>query len=491
MKGIEKFLIGLLLSISFIAFVSLSGAVAKSSSSFLAGDALAACTPVVPCSTLGCGNADSCGNFCGTCESTTATPTSPTPATATPAAPKADSSILILTGISDIFHNVGGALGTLVQNIIGFIMETFITIFAGNGVKAPSGSAYLSPPRSLDEVYARYGALGALGSGVQAMYDHPPVTTADYLANIHPIVPALAESSTVSGPSILGHDPIYTYWSISRNMAYTFFVIILVVIGLMIMFRSKIDPRTTVSVTAALPNLVISLVLITFSLALAGFIIDLGRVLMELAKSVASGALSGKVPLPGVDTSYNSNLLSPWGIWQVFVITREVPSFGGIGGAIAGVFVYLIILVFSFIIGIQIFLMLLSRYVNLLIKPIFAPFVFLFAALPGRGESIGSWFKGYFIDAATFALVFLVLLLAESLRNSSTIATLGSDPFGLFLKDSNINVLVSIYVMFLATKIPAVLEEALDVKPSGHVEKSGSQPGSMMKSVPVLKNFIK
>ncbi len=156
----------------------------------------------------------------------------------------------------------------------------------------------------------------------------------------------------------------------------------------------------------------------------------------------------------------------------------------------AGILVWFIILVFSLIIGIELFLTLVSRYINLLIKPIFAPFVFLFAALPGRGGSIGSWFKGYFVDAATFAAVFMVLLIAEAFRNWPSVV--GQDPFGLFVKEgANLNTIISLYIMFLATKVPAILEEAFDVKPSGHVEKAGSQPGQMLKRVPIINNFIK
>ncbi len=369
------------------------------------------------------------------------------------------------------------------DGIIAGILKAFTHVLGGQASSALPGTS----PRSLTEVYDRYGALGALGLGVQQMYQSPPVTTADYLATIHPIAPAFAE---VTGSQVLnnsGQSPTVRFWALSRNLAYTFFAVILVVIGLMVMFRSKIDPRTTVSVTAALPNLIVALVMITFSLAFAGFIIDIGRVLMDLFRQILLGtAFAGGAPVPDIGNGVG---LSTADIWGSFVLNlNNGVSFGGIGGGIVGFFVTLIVMVFAFIVGIQVFVMLLFRYINLLLKPVFAPFVFLFGALPGHGGSMGNWFKSYLVDAITFPLVFIVLNIALAIKNSQTIAS--NDPFGFLTGGANLNSLLAIGVLFTATKIPAMLEEALDVKPASHVDRAGSQPSSMLKSVPIVKNFL-
>lgn len=71
-------------------------------------------------------------------------------------------------------------------------------------------------------------------------------------------------------------------WTRFRDIAYLFFVLALTVIGLAIMFRVKIDARTVMSIQNQLPKVVIALILVTFSYAIAGFLIDMMYVLMFL-----------------------------------------------------------------------------------------------------------------------------------------------------------------------------------------------------------------
>lgn len=69
--------------------------------------------------------------------------------------------------------------------------------------------------------------------------------------------------------------PFSAIWNTLRNVAYMILVLIIVSIGFMIMFRMKLNPQTVISVENSLPKIIISLLLITFSFAIAGFLIDL------------------------------------------------------------------------------------------------------------------------------------------------------------------------------------------------------------------------
>lgn len=69
-------------------------------------------------------------------------------------------------------------------------------------------------------------------------------------------------------------SPIAKIWTIFRDITYVILVIVLIAIGFMIMFRMKLNPQTVISVENALPRIVISLLLITFSFAIAGFLIE-------------------------------------------------------------------------------------------------------------------------------------------------------------------------------------------------------------------------
>ena len=64
-------------------------------------------------------------------------------------------------------------------------------------------------------------------------------------------------------------------WKAMRNLSYLILVLIIIIIGFMIMFRMKLNPQTITSVENALPKIIVTLILITFSYAIAGFMIDL------------------------------------------------------------------------------------------------------------------------------------------------------------------------------------------------------------------------
>lgn len=75
-------------------------------------------------------------------------------------------------------------------------------------------------------------------------------------------------------------------WSQSRNIAYLFFVIAMIVIGFMIMFRNKIGGQMMVTITNSIPQLIVCLILVTFSFAIAGIMLDLGRASMKVVERV-------------------------------------------------------------------------------------------------------------------------------------------------------------------------------------------------------------
>lgn len=69
--------------------------------------------------------------------------------------------------------------------------------------------------------------------------------------------------------------PFRQIWTLCRNLVFLFMVIIIIAIGFMIMFRTKINAQTVVSLENSLPKIALTLIFITFSFAIAGFMIDL------------------------------------------------------------------------------------------------------------------------------------------------------------------------------------------------------------------------
>ncbi len=82
--------------------------------------------------------------------------------------------------------------------------------------------------------------------------------------------------------------PLKDIWVAFRDISYMILVLVLVSIGFMIMFRTKINPQTVITVENSLPKIVMALILITFSFPIAGFLIDLMYVLIILVIQILS-----------------------------------------------------------------------------------------------------------------------------------------------------------------------------------------------------------
>jgi len=108
-----------------------------------------------------------------------------------------------------------------------------------------------------------------------------------------------------SGYGYLQKIKLDVLWSVTRNIAYLFFVVVMIVIGFMIMFRSKIGGQILVSVGNSIPRLVVCLLLVTFSFAISGIMLDIGKMSMNVVgnlmydaqKTVEPNKLTTKVDI--------------------------------------------------------------------------------------------------------------------------------------------------------------------------------------------------
>lgn len=138
------------------------------------------------------------------------------------------------------------------------------------------------------------GAIGVMGKMISVLYT-PPLHSGDYFnhlaQNFGIVKPAYAQ-----GTGFEGLKPLLGLWTAFRNIVYLIFTIVFVVIGLAIMFRIKIDPRTVMTIQNQIPKIIVGIVLVTFSYAIAGFLIDMmytsiyviGNVITSTNKKVAS-----------------------------------------------------------------------------------------------------------------------------------------------------------------------------------------------------------
>lgn len=119
------------------------------------------------------------------------------------------------------------------------------------------------------------GLIGGISSFLGGLFDSRPIRTSSYIALIGESLgfPKTAHAQVGgSGAAVL--NPVLSLWQVSRNLAYIVMIIIFIVIGLMVMFRQRLNPQTILTVQAALPGLVLGLIFITFSYFLASLITD-------------------------------------------------------------------------------------------------------------------------------------------------------------------------------------------------------------------------
>lgn len=277
------------------------------------------------------------------------------------------------------------------------------------------------------------GAVPQIGNTLAYMIGRPPVSTAEYLADIGSHAGLPVKSAYAQGIGWDALRPVLPIWKAFRNIAYLGFVVIFVVIGFMIMFRVKVGGQTEITLQMVLPKLIITLLLITFSYAIAGLMIDLIYIAIYLIVGVLKlGGLLTETSIP-VNIILTKN---PWGFVfhkesgtnfaNIFIqgpgdALQEIISglFGewgsegrlaqGVGGLAK--LILGIALLFSLF---KLFFSLLLSYLGIIISVIMAPFSLLFNALPGS-NSFTTWLKGLFANIAPFPAVAAMFLLAAIL----------------------------------------------------------------------------
>lgn len=130
--------------------------------------------------------------------------------------------------------------------------------------------------------------FGYMSKLVALPYSSPPASGVYWVHSKFQESGFVPKSYAAEGIGFASLKPIMNLWMVFRDIAYLLLVLVLVLIGFMIMFRMKINPQTIISIENALPKIVTSLILITFSFAIAGFLIDAMYVLMSIGISLIS-----------------------------------------------------------------------------------------------------------------------------------------------------------------------------------------------------------
>ena len=356
----------------------------------------------------------------------------------------------------------------------------------------------------------------------------PPASSTNYLASIKQnlnhkkIVKDVIAAD--EGFGFNGLIPVLPVWKAFRNIAYLFFVIFFIVMGFAIMFRVKINPQTVIGIQTILPKIIALLLLITFSYAIVGLMMDLMYVVFYLiinsftlyevirkGISVTVGPLTvgGGQPVGVLMASGQLGIIASMLIHQL-IAAMIIPSavtaaiFGlplGLTGAIdaamtlsgIGIIIRIILMFAILFTFFKLFMKLLGAYVNIIVQLIFAPIILLGGVFPGS-KTIGNWFRNLLANMSVFPTTMTLLLLSfvfmvqplvnipiigpvfnilgagDFIQGSSIGSGLNNVPllFAFEPGAANILALIGIGLLLMASKYIDIIKEALQIPPFKH-----------------------
>ncbi len=279
------------------------------------------------------------------------------------------------------------------------------------------------------------GAVGGLATMMNGMYQRPIASSTTYIADVlesaNVVTPAYAQ-----GLGFAALDPILDLWKTFRNIAYIFFVIIFVVIGFMIMFRQKLG-QAAITAQQAIPRIIIALILVTFSYAIAGFAIDLMYLTMTLIIGVFYNVLPAGNEILGydilklmstligavIDNGANVDLISN-------IVGGTVGS-DGVGtqliGAIGGTLLTVILAIAVLIGTVRLFFELLRCYATIVISVVVSPLLLMMEAIPGK-NAFKTWIKTLVGHLSPFPVVLMVLVMFYAFTENAVRPTGGFMP---------------------------------------------------------------
>jgi len=297
------------------------------------------------------------------------------------------------------------------------------------------------------------GSLLGIANFVQGIVINEPVPVNlalfwnDSVSRVPFFGKALAAESRYSGPFL---DLILGIWKVTRNFAFGILSAVMVVIGIMIMSRKKLNPQVYVTAQTALPRVVLAVILIAFSYPIGAAIASMGWTMgfsfHDFISKIDWGA--------GTAGSGGTGLLAG-GIGGIIVLLI------GHGIAVAGVGAFVIpVLIITAIICLILFIIaflkILQIYFKMIISIIGAPIVFALSAIPGNETSMTNWFKQMVAYGLSIPAVWGMIGITIQFVTSMILSmfTQGLQAAGYTLFGIAFAPVMLIYGFYLATKMP-------------------------------------
>lgn len=307
----------------------------------------------------------------------------------------------IKTGVQKITGAVGESISQLVSKFFTAIGDFFLSTICP---QCTVGGQAMAEDESLPEAM-RLGLTGVVEREVIAMFNSQP--SIDVVAHLsEEWVPGYKEKQSVyaAGYDDLQGTNIDTLWSVTRNIAYVGFVLVMIVVGFMIMFRSKVGGQTVVTIGNAIPKVIVGLVLVTFSFAIAGLILDISGILMR----VLVGILDSNVQIHNIFKLLGGTF--GWGGAGIGIagLVLTLTSFLGPLGPILLLIALAVLLIILF--GtIKLWFTLVKTYFTLLVNVIVAPLGIMAGSIPGNEAMTVNIFKSMLRNSLVFPLAFAIV----------------------------------------------------------------------------------
>jgi hypothetical protein len=259
-----------------------------------------------------------------------------------------------------------------------------------------------------------------LASSVFNLIGQNPISAATYFENLSNKFSLVSSVKAQGVGYSTAANSVLKLWTITRNISYGLIVVAAIVLAFMIMFRVKISPQVVVSVQSAIPKLILSLILITFSYAIAGLLIDLMYVVIGLLAAIIGGGVLSSQPISTLFTNFTTGA-NTFGLifyyWVHFLAAIiNATSSGGLSMAVTlpgGIYEVLLMLltIITFVVllwwSIKIVWVLIKNFAMLMLTIVIGPLEIMLGTVTGAA-GFGSWFKKMLSYLAVYPVLFFL-----------------------------------------------------------------------------------
>jgi hypothetical protein len=357
--------------------------------------------------------------------------------------------------------------------------------------------------KEIQQSMLKKSALGNIAMAIGAMYSNPPADLALWVRNTGQTLGFIPHQAYAQGVGFSGLSPLLPVWRAIRNMSYLLLALAMIIVGFMVMLRKKIDPKTVVTVQNSLPRIVIALILITFSYAIVGLMIDIMYILISFVTILI------QTSLPGPKLIFPINYTTG-GLWDLFQAVFQQVSFisptatlgnaigtgdwqvaaDAIGSSLLWVFtlgglglgpLFQIIIAIAYLIAfIRILFMLLGSYVQIILAVITGPLQILADVFPGS-EGFSNWLKGLAANLLIFPITIALLVFGNSLSQHLGEERLWVPPMLIQSVDITglTKALITLGIIWAIPNIARGAKEAFKTKPLVSFGGMGGAMGTM------------